>query len=121
MKALQLTFQNGDTAEFPFGPDSTLTIDTPDGANGVKRGSWSEITDVALVEAKDESHADVVLTEPDPVPADDTLASPEAALDHAASLPIAEAVAHVDAALAKWPDDPDLLATKAELAEIQAA
>lgn len=48
---LQLTFGDGRTVEFPFGPESTLTVETPDGVNGSKRGAWSEITGVELVDA----------------------------------------------------------------------
>lgn len=48
--ALKLTFLDGGTTVFPFGPDSQLTVDTPDGVNGVKRGSWGEVADVAVVD-----------------------------------------------------------------------
>lgn len=46
MSELKLTFANGETVEFPFGPESSLTVETPDGVNAPKRGSWSEIVHV---------------------------------------------------------------------------
>lgn len=54
--------------------------------------------------------------EPDPA----TLETPTVAIDHAKTLPLDDAVAHVDAALVKFPDDPDLLAVKDEIAQIRA-
>lgn len=49
MDALKLTFTNGDTLSVPFNEDSTLTIDTPDGPNGVKHGAWGEVANVEFV------------------------------------------------------------------------
>lgn len=62
---LELTFLNGDTKTFPFGPDSQLSVQTPDGANGIKSGSWGEITGLTLVP---DAPAEVTPTpEPQPV------------------------------------------------------
>jgi len=49
MDALKLTFVNGETISVAFGVDSSISIETPDGVNGVKRGSWGEITSVEYV------------------------------------------------------------------------
>jgi hypothetical protein len=122
--ALKLTLTDGRTVAFPFGPDSQLTVSTPDGVNGLKHGSWGEISHVEIVDdselsSDDDQPADVVepppVVEPAPVVDEATLASPYTAIDHAATLPLADAKAHVDAALVRFPDDPDLLAAKAEL------
>ena len=65
--------------------------------------------------------SDVVVTTPaDPADATNpdgtvTSDSPAAALDNAAVLPEADALAHINAALVKWPDDADLLAAQADL------
>lgn len=143
MKALQLTFENGDTVQFPFGPDSQLTVDTPDGVNGVKRGSWGEIADLAVVDVADTTPAETPAAPPTDTPpvGDQTgaatasaghadapvvtdgatsdspvvSATPAEAVANAQVLPVADALAHIDAALAKWPGDPDLLSAQADL------
>lgn len=64
MDALKLTFVNGETIQFPFGPDSTLKIETPDGINGLQHGAWGEITDVAYVTDAGEVVATTVVAGP---------------------------------------------------------
>lgn len=63
--ALKLTFLDGGTTVFPFGPDSQLTVDTPDGVNGVKRGSWGEVADVAVVDNTELPSGDPVVEDVD--------------------------------------------------------
>lgn len=55
---LQLTLKDGSTVTFPFGEDSSLSVWTPDGVNGEKRGSWGEITGLALVPDVDPAPVD---------------------------------------------------------------
>lgn len=161
MSVLKLTFENGDTTEMPFTPASTLTVSTPDGVNGEKRGAWSEITaidltdDAAPIEEPAPVAPDVVepapaepvvdpIPEPDPEPVTEPTpdapvtpepdpvvgpkpvdesdvppadpATPADAIEAAAEqATTADALTHIQAALDKWPDDPDLAAAKADL------
>lgn len=55
---LQLTLKDGSTVTFPFGEDSSLSVWTPDGVNGEKRGSWGEITGLELVPDADPAPVD---------------------------------------------------------------
>lgn len=54
-------------------------------------------------------------------PAPETLATPAAALDHAETLPLPDAQAHITAALEKFPDDEDLVQAKKDIDELVAA
>lgn len=132
MATLTLTFQNGDTAEFPFHTGSQLSVTTPDGVNGDKYGSWGEVTGITLTDepvAVEETAppaeppvvetAPVVETlpvEPDPA----TLATPADAIIHATGLPLDDAHTHIVSALEKWPDDADLLTAKTDIEAAQA-
>jgi len=80
MDALKLTFVNGDTVSVVFGVDSSISVETPDGVNGVKRGSWGEVTNVEYVK-------DVSPTVLDPTVSNVPLADPFAS---AAAAPVAE-------------------------------
>lgn len=147
---LKLTFQNGDTAEFPFHTGSQLSVTTPDGANGDKYGSWGEVTGIELTDQP----TDVTVVELPPVEAppaepvaepsanptpieqaqladtptgdgaapstDVTLATPADAITHATGLPLDDAHAHIVTALEKFPDDSDLLTAKADIEAAQA-
>lgn len=133
MATLKLTFQTGDTAEFPFHTGSQLSVTTPDGVNGDKYGSWGEVTGIELTDdatvAADVPVADtpavevpaVVETPPAVEPDPATLETPTAAIDHATGLPLDDAHAHIVAALDKFPDDPDLLTAKTDVEAAQAA
>lgn len=86
MDALKLTFVNGDTVSVVFGVDSSISVETPDGVNGVKRGSWGEITNVEYVK-------DVSPTVLDPTVSNIPPAEPAAPADpfaSAAAAPAAE-------------------------------
>lgn len=78
---LELTFADGSTKTFPFGPDSQLSASTPDGANGLKQGSWGEITGLQLVPDADPAPVE------DAVPSSD---SPVSASEADASAPAEE-------------------------------
>jgi pyruvate/2-oxoglutarate dehydrogenase complex dihydrolipoamide acyltransferase (E2) component len=49
MSKLKIATADGGKHEFPFGPDSQLSVTTPDGVNGNKYGSWGEVTSLELV------------------------------------------------------------------------
>lgn len=124
-KILKLTLGTGETQEVTLESISVVSVRTR------TNPSPGEIVDV------DAAFTDVVAAEivdaPEPViappPADPdtatgtpveepTLASPAGAIEHAQTLPIEDAAAHVDAALVKFPGDPDLETAKAEIADI---
>lgn len=75
-KLLELTFADGSTKTFPFSPDSQLSVNTPDGANGIKSGSWGEITGLELVPDPDSSEPVA-----DPAPVEAAPAAPFAGPD----------------------------------------
>jgi hypothetical protein len=129
MDALKLTFVNGETVSFPFGQDSTLTIDTPDGVNGIKRGSWGEIADVAYVTDAGDEVAETVIpdtqTAPEPaadVPAEDPslLQKVEDKLGLGHDAAVADTQAAVEVAATGAADDPTAHLTAA-LADVDVA
>jgi hypothetical protein len=67
MDALKFTFVNGDTISVAFGVDSTLTIDTPDGVNGVKHGAWGEVAAVEYVKDAGDVVVETVIHDTQPV------------------------------------------------------
>lgn len=85
--------------------------------SGAETWSTSVEPDVDAIAAEPEQTEQTTQTEPDPA----TLESADAAIEHATTLPLEEAAAHIDAALAKFPDDADLAAAKTELADMIAA
>jgi hypothetical protein len=126
MATLTLTFQNGDTAEFPFHTGSQLSVTTPDGVNGNKYGSWGEVTGITLSDdpapvAPVEAPAEPPVAETTPEPDPATLATPADAIAHATGLPLDDAHAHIVTALETFPDNADLLTAKADIEAAQAA
>jgi hypothetical protein len=136
--ALKLTLASGDEHVVKFDKSSTLTVanqvQAQPGEVYTDSQSWSDITGVEIVDdpspveaaghpepLPQETTAGAVDAIPAPdattaVPADDpSLETPQAAIDHASTLPLADAQTHIDAALVKFPDDPDLVAAKADL------
>lgn len=91
---LQLTLKDGSTVTFPFGEDSSLSVWTPDGVNGEKRGSWGEITGLALVPDAEPAPvdatpvADPATVEVDPVPAAVPASDPVASVPAEDSPPV---------------------------------
>lgn len=88
---LQLTLKDGSTVTFPFGEDSSLSVWTPDGVNGEKRGSWGEITGLELVPDADPAPV-VAPVEVDPTPVDVPASEPVAAVPAEDSPPVDETV-----------------------------
>jgi hypothetical protein len=130
-KVMQITLGTGEVQEVPFESTSTISVRTrrqPDpGAPFVdEEQAYSDVADIVVVDAAEEPAATIEQptvqtigdgTEPVQQPAEETLASPEAALEHAQTLPTLEdAAAHITAALERFPDDADLKAASDEIA-----
>jgi hypothetical protein len=112
-KILKLTLGTGDEHDVPLEETSTVTVKTrsmpqPGGTAVDTEYAYTNVVAAEVVDAPADTSA--------PVPAATAApASPEAATETAVQLPLADAAAHVEKALAKFPDDPDLLALQSEL------
>lgn len=98
----------GPTSEPAPADTSPETLATP--AAATSQAAEPTVQPVEAAPAADVQPVDETTTTPE-----STLATPVAAVEHAATLPVPDAAAHIGAALAKFPDDPDLVAAKADL------
>lgn len=110
---LKLTLGTGETQEVPFDATSIVTVRTrvqrDPGQTPVDEDH--AFTNVASFEIVDESGAPANVAPT----SDPAFASPGAAIETASSLAIADAAAHIEKALTRFPGDEDLLAVQAEL------
>lgn len=124
-KILKLTLGTGETQEVTLETTSVVSVRTrTNPAPGEIVDVDAAFTDVVAAEIVDAPEPAIAPAPAEPDPATDTpveeptLASPAVAIEHAQTLPIEDAAAHIDAALAKFPGDPDLEAAKTEIAEV---
>lgn len=114
MSLIKITLATGEVREFPFGPTSTITVEsTVSPEPTITQRQQISYSDVVAVEIT-EGSSELSPAEEADLPG---LWSPEGALFFAKELPVADAAAHVEKALARFPDDNDLLQVQAELDE----
>lgn len=103
---LKLTLATGETQEIPFHPASSIAVKTGD----VER-AYTDVTKVELVQV------DADPAYPAAASDEGALSSPGVAILHAKGLSVADAGAHVERALLKFPDDADLQQVYADIGD----
>lgn len=97
---VKVTLANGETAEVPFFSTSSISISSKVGDNTIER-SYADVVALALIAAPD---VPVASARKDAV----MLSSPGAAIAYAKTLALADAAAHVEQALMRFPKDKQL-------------
>jgi hypothetical protein len=115
---LKLTDTDGVAHEVPFTTGSTLTVRTRvQGAQGVELQEFA-VTQIAKVELVDKTTGETLAEIDDTTPG---FQSVNGAIHHAKTLALADAGAHIEKAIVKFGDHPDLLQVQADLNAAAAA